>query len=281
MKKEIWLIIILGIIIIGLAGVALWPNSKPADNQQENPPDIKSGIQVAVPESGAEVSSPLIIRGTTNGDGWNGFEGQVGTVKLLDYKGDELALGILTAATDWMQPPVSFETTLNFTAANSGPGTLVFKNENPSGEAERDQTFTLPVNIIESSAETIIVKLFFNNSKMDPEFSCDKVFSVDRNVPKVQSIARVALGELLKGPTDAEKNAGFFTSINPGVVIQSLTIENGTAKVDFNDQLDYQVGGSCRVAAIRAEITETLKQFPTVGNVIISINGRTEDILQP
>ncbi|MBA7661011.1 hypothetical protein ES703_69021 [subsurface metagenome] len=63
--------------------------------------------------------------------------------------------------------------------------------------------------------------------------------------------------------------------------IQKLIIENGVAKIDFDEQLEFQVGGSCRVVAIRAQITETLKQFPTVDNVIISIDGRTEDILQP
>lgn len=63
--------------------------------------------------------------------------------------------------------------------------------------------------------------------------------------------------------------------------IQKLTIENNVARVDFDKQLEYQVGGSCRVAAIRAQITQTLKQFPTVKEVIISIDGRTEDILQP
>ena len=63
--------------------------------------------------------------------------------------------------------------------------------------------------------------------------------------------------------------------------IQGLTIENGVAKVDFSEQLEFQVGGSCRVAAIRAQITDTLKQFPTVDSVVISIDGRTEDVLQP
>ena len=85
----------------------------------------------------------------------------------------------------------------------------------------------------------------------------------------------------MKGSTDNDKSEGFFSNINPGVKIQSLVIEEGVAKVDFDPQLEYQVGGSCRVAAIRAEITQTLKQFPSVENVIISINGRTEDILQP
>jgi spore germination protein GerM len=80
----------------------------------------------------------------------------------------------------------------------------------------------------------------------------------------------------------AEQAEGFFTSINQGVKLQSLNIrEDGTAFVDFDEQLQAGVGGSCKVSAIRAQITETLKQFPTVKNVIISINGRTEDILQP
>ena len=86
---------------------------------------------------------------------------------------------------------------------------------------------------------------------------------------------------LLLGPTENEKQNGYFTTISPGVKIQSLAIERGIAKVDFNETLEFQVGGSCRLAAIRAEITQTLEQFSTVNNVIISINGKTEDILQP
>ena len=129
--------------------------------------------------------------------------------------------------------------------------------------------------------EFTTVKVFFNNDRMDPEFSCNKVFPVEREILKTQAVARAALTELLKGPTEAEKAQGFFTSINPGVKIQELTIENGVARVDFDSQLEFQVGGSCRVSAIRAEITQTLKQFPTVNSVIISIDGRTEDILQP
>jgi len=129
--------------------------------------------------------------------------------------------------------------------------------------------------------KTLKVKVYFNNNKLDPEFSCNKVFPVEREITKTQAVARAALEELLKGSSEKEKVEGFFTSINPGVKIQSLVIENGTVKVDFDEQLEFQVGGSCRVAAIRAQITQTLKQFPTVNSVIISIDGRTEDILQP
>jgi len=136
-------------------------------------------------------------------------------------------------------------------------------------------------NIINPLSEKTTIKAYFNNNKLDPEISCNKVFPVEREVPKTQAVGRAALEKLLKGPSEPEKEMGFFTSINTEVKIQKLVIEDGVAKVDFDERLDFQVGGSCRVSAIRAQITETLKQFPTVNSVIISINGRTEDILQP
>jgi len=108
------------------------------------------------------------------------------------------------------------------------------------------------------------------------------VFGVEREVPKAPQIARAALDELLKGPTDTEQGEGYFTSINGGVEVDKLTIDaQGTARVEFSPRLEEAVGGSCRVAAIRAQIIQTLKQFSTVKEVVISINGRTEDILQP
>lgn len=129
--------------------------------------------------------------------------------------------------------------------------------------------------------ETMKVGVYFNNSRMDATISCNKVFPVERMVPKTQAIARVAIEELLKGPTETEKSQDFFTSINSGVKIQGLVIEEGVAKIDFDEQIEFQVGGSCKVSAIRSQIIETLKQFSTVESVIISVNGRTEDILQP
>ncbi|GEM_PF-1457710 len=129
--------------------------------------------------------------------------------------------------------------------------------------------------------DKMTVKAFFNNNKLDLAVSCNKVFSVERTVFRSPSVGRIALEELFKGPTDKEKNNGYFTSINPGVKIQSLYIEDGVVKADFDQTLEQGVGGSCRVTSIRAQIVSTAKQFPGVKDVIISINGRTEDILQP
>jgi len=278
MKKELIIVIILAVIIVALLGILIWP--KKVDNNQQ-PPAV-SGIQVVSPKANEEISSPLKITGSVNGDGWAGFEGQVGTVKLLDGVGKELATGILTATTEWTTLPTNFETTLNFISESAQSGTLVFHNENASGLPEKDKTFSLPVKI-KSSGETMKVKVYFNNNIMDPEVSCNKVFPVERVILKTESTGSASLLELFKGPTEEEKKAGFFTSINGGVRLQSLMIgmESGTARADFNEKLEEGIGGSCKVSAIRAQITQTLKQFSTIKNVIISINGRTEDILQP
>ncbi|MDO8264948.1 MAG: GerMN domain-containing protein [Candidatus Parcubacteria bacterium] len=134
----------------------------------------------------------------------------------------------------------------------------------------------------EHADDLMTVQVFFGNTIFDPEvIDCQKNFPVERKIAKTQAVATAALEQLLQGPTPAEKVQGYITSINPGVKIQSLIIENGTARVDFDETLQANIGGSCRVAAIRFQIYNTLKQFPTVKDTVISINGRTEDILQP
>lgn len=127
---------------------------------------------------------------------------------------------------------------------------------------------------------TSVYKVYLGSTKL-PGIECEKVAAVNRTVIRTGEPAYISLVELLKGPTPADKAAGYITSIPSNVRINSITIQNGVARVDFDEALQAQVGGSCRVSAIRAQITETLKQFSTVKSVVISINGRTEDILQP
>lgn len=276
--KKVFLIIsiIVVIAIIIVSFILLWPKK-----QEKLPLDTEIGIEVFLPKIDEEIFTPLEIKGTVKGNGWIGFEGQVGTVKLLDSEGNKLAEGILKATTDWMQSSIRFETTLDFISLNIDTGTLVFHNENPSGLPQNNREFILPIKISKTVAGTIQSKLYFNNNEMDPEYACKKVFPVDRGIPETKSVVIATLEELLKGPTRQEILDGFFTSINSDVKIQKLTIENNVAKVDFDSNLERNVGGSCRVMAIRNQITETLLQFKTIESVIISIDGRIEDILQP
>ena len=104
---------------------------------------------------------------------------------------------------------------------------------------------------------------------------------VDKKLSFSLIIPSKAIEELLKGLTPVDVTAGYFTSINEGVKLNSISITNGVAYVDFDSKLEYQVGGSCRIMGIYAQIEETLKQFTTINSVVISIDGRTGDILQP
>ncbi len=150
MKKQIWIVVILAIIIIVLTVLLVLPtkpkSNNQTDNQVSNQVNVVEGIQVIYPKANDEVSSLLKISGVVTGNGWAGFEGQVGTVKLLDNNGNQLASGVLTATTEWTSLPTVFETKLNFTSASGQSGSLVFKNENPSGDPTKDKTFTLPIN---------------------------------------------------------------------------------------------------------------------------------------
>ncbi|OGY44355.1 MAG: hypothetical protein A2731_00095 [Candidatus Buchananbacteria bacterium RIFCSPHIGHO2_01_FULL_39_8] len=234
-------------------------------------------IQVSNPRPNQTISSPLVITGQARGYWF--FEASF-PIKLLDENNNEIAIAIAQAQSDWMTENfVPFEATLEFVAEPNTSGWLVLEKDNPSGLPENADELRMPV--IFGQSETTTIKVFFNNDKLDPEYSCNKVFPIERTIPKTQAVGQAALEQLLQGPTEQDKADGYFTSINQGVEIQSLTIQDGIAMVDFDQQIEFQVGGSCRVSAIRAQITETLKQFPTVNQVIIAVDGRTEDILQP
>ena len=101
-----------------------------------------------------------------------------------------------------------------------------------------------------------------------------------RTMAQTSAVGRAAMRELLEGPTPAERAQGYFSSLPIGVEMLSLVIGNNEARVDFNEALN-RVGGSCRVISIRSQITETLKQFPSVLDVAISVEGNVEEALQP
>jgi Sporulation and spore germination/Immunoglobulin-like domain of bacterial spore germination len=119
---------------------------------------------------------------------------------------------------------------------------------------------------------------------------------VQRLIPKTAGIGKAALEELLWGP-GAPNLAGFGTAIptpqevlsyagrepdwGPRVTLLKLTIVNGVATADFSQEMQAYGGGSLRVMLLAQQIEQTLKQFPTVNEVVIAVEGQTEGVLQP
>lgn len=140
------------------------------------------------------------------------------------------------------------------------------------------------------------LKVFFSNTIQDPDtLHCERTYPVERNVSRLSNDKRITLGELsylalselLEGPTEAEKGGGYFTSINEDAKVQKIMIDDSIVTVDFSalggstPGGNESIAGSCKVQAIRSQITETIKQFPEIKEVVISINGNSETILQP
>jgi spore germination protein GerM len=65
------------------------------------------------------------------------------------------------------------------------------------------------------------------------------------------------------------------------VRLLKLTITDGVALANFGPELRAYGGGSARVALIRNQIEETLRQFPSVSEVVIAVDGQTEGVLEP
>lgn len=235
-------------------------------------------IYLETPLVNQVISSPLTISGQARGSWF--FEASF-PIKLYDSNGELLGIALAQSIGDWMTNDfVPFMAELDFNYSSSTEGVLVLEKDNPSGLPEYDDQLSIPVQL-SMSPEKMKVKVFFINTKLDPDASCNKVFPVEREIIKTPAIARAALNELLVGTTPEEEEDGFIKTIASDVKIQSLTIENGVARVDFNEQLENGSGGSCSAVAIVSQINATLKQFASVDEVVISIDGRTEDILQP
>lgn len=255
----------------------LTPDGQSFTQEIGNEMDKSDLIRSDNPRSNQVISSPLEIRGQARGSWF--FEASF-SAKLVDADNKVLAEVPITSEGEWMTNEfVPFKGTMNFDDSKSGVGTLILQKANASGLPENDDELRIPVQFSKSESQKTTVKIFYTNSKMGAE--CEKTLAVERQINVVPAIGRAAIDELLKGPNEAEKALGYITSINPGVRINNLVIENGKARIDFSKELDKDVGGSCRVGAIRAQITETLKQFPTVKDVIISVDGRIDDVLQP
>jgi hypothetical protein len=226
------------------------------------------------------VTCPFVLTGKVPGNWF--FEAEF-QVRIISRTGEEITSSIASAYGDWMtEEYVDFSAEI-FCPECKGNAIVILQKNNPSDLEQNDDVATFDIKFADSCTEddgsnTANVNIYFNNFGNDTD--CIEVFPLFRTVPKTNTI-NYTLQELLKGPSSLELSGGYSTSIPQDVFINSINIENKIAYVDFDSKLQNEVGGSCRVSAIRSQITKTLLQFDNIDEVIISIDGRSEDILQP
>lgn len=108
----------------------------------------------------------------------------------------------------------------------------------------------------------------------------EEIVSVSREIDLVNGVEESAIITLLGGVTDEEEGDGYQTFIPEGTELLSFSLEDGVVAVDFSSDIEPG-GGSAWVMAIRDQITNTLEQFDSVEEVVIMVEGESEDILQP
>lgn len=254
-------------------------NGGTSDGNEENS-DVNeldengANIQVTEPDRNEAIGLPITITGFARV-----FENTV-NYRIRDEDGSALVEGYTTARASDIGEFGPFSLTATYPEPTGDKGTIEVFNYSASDGSEENKII-IPVTF--KSVESQTVKVFFGNREEDPNtMNCEEVYSVDRRIAKTQGSARAALEELLRGVTSGEVKDGYFTNIPGGVELKSISIANGTAAVRFSEELDEDVAGSCRVTAIRAQIEETLKQFPTVARVVIEVEGKpTDEVLQP
>lgn len=94
------------------------------------------------------VTSPLTVTGFAPGNWY--FEASFPVI-ITDWDGKIIGQSHVQAKDDWTQSgPIRFEGTIEFTAPPCSAtycekGTLIFKNDNPSGDPSREKSFEVPV----------------------------------------------------------------------------------------------------------------------------------------
>ena len=232
-------------------------------------------IVVYAPPPRALISSPFSLSGIARV-----FESNV-SLKVVNTNNQTIWTGYVTANAPDMGAYGGFTATVDLSGTEVAAGERVrlegYQSSAKDGSEIDKVIVPLQVEVIQP---TKVVEAYFGQVGKS-EDDCVSVFPVERHVPETKTLGRVALEQLVQGPTLRERQEGYFTSLPPGVEIERLAIADGVAQAEFTETLEWGVGGSCRVLAIRSQIEKTLKQFPSVKEVIISIDGRTEDILQP
>jgi spore germination protein GerM len=124
------------------------------------------------------------------------------------------------------------------------------------------------------------VKVYFSKHP-DSDNLPRMVFAVDRVSPTL-GVATYAIGQLIAGPTSAEKAQGYYTPL-AGALSGTSTCNGADVKITLNWNRTHSETGTatlqfCRTVpgfgdtgaiVVRNEITSTLMQFPNIKKVVI------------
>jgi len=127
--------------------------------------------------------------------------------------------------------------------------------------------------------QTMKIKLYFPNTKLDSGNCSVKVYPVTRTIPKTDAVARAALEQLFAGPTSEEKGKAFYSDFSEATksFLISVNVKNKVAYVNLRDLTSTSSVGnfttSCGGSNFFGQVENTLKQFPSIKKAFFAIEG--------
>ncbi|GIW67677.1 MAG: hypothetical protein KatS3mg096_545 [Candidatus Parcubacteria bacterium] len=255
-------------------------NSKFFRNISQNTSDII----IFNPKENQKIKSPLLIQGEARGTWF--FEAEF-NAELYDDENNLLGKAILRAKSDWMTENfVPFEGELNFKQPKTKIGKLLFLSANPSGIAEYQKIYVVPVKFEEIKYQKVL--LYYYNPEKDKDekgnIKCseDGLVSIEREIPLTKTPIQDTIELLLKGRenfSQQEIDMNIDTEFPlSGFKLKSTNLKpDGTLILEFDDTYNQTIGGSCRTKILWLQIEKTAKQFSQVK----SVEFKPEYLFQP
>ncbi len=119
-----------------------------------------------------------------------------------------------------------------------------------------------------------------DNGRSGPRIGCDdSVIAVARDIPPTTAPLSAALNLLLGIRTQFYGESGLYNSLYQSEIrIDRVTVTEGRALIELSGNM--RLSGACDSPRVLAQLSETARQFPTVNQVAIFLNGqRIEDAL--
>ena len=170
---------------------------------------------------------------------------------------------------------VAAGTTTAAPTTTSAPPTTTTPDPVPATTTQPPVTTT--TTTVPPSQDGVEVLVYLFDPEPDPdEFFCEAVEPVTRTVESPEVLTG-AFAALLAGPTDEELEEGYgsWFSAETGWSVESVTISDGVAHIDFSEDspLIPNASTSCGSMALRAQLDSTAMQFPAVEKTVYSFGG--------
>ena len=107
----------------------------------------------------------------------------------------------------------------------------------------------------------------------------EKLISVKRPLPQGDAPLQVAANQLMLGPNEQEAKEGIFSEIPRSAKIIKASIQDESANIIFNDEIENYGGGSARVQGLVAQIVYTFTEIPGINKVQILVGKRASVVL--